>query len=123
MEEQLSRHDGPLYSLETFTPLDQFDVLGFTLQYEISFGNVLTMLDLGRIPLRSTERTLAHPLVIAGAPCAQNPEPLAPFVAVFVTGDGEPSFPLLCNPWLELKTDALSADRSTTPETARHQSQ
>jgi len=121
MEEQLRRHDAPLYSLETFTPLDQFDVLGFTLQYEISFGNVLTMLDLGRIPLRSIERTLAHPLVIAGGPCAQNPEPLAPFVDVFVTGDGEPSLPLVCDLWLELKADALSTGRSATGEPGRRE--
>lgn len=111
MEEQLRQTETPLYSLETFTPLDRFDVLGFTLQYEIAYGNLLTMLDLGRVPLRSAERTLAHPLVIAGGPCAQNPEPLAPFVDVFVTGDGEPSLPLICDLWLRLKTDALSLGR------------
>ena len=101
MEEQLRRAEAPLYSLETFTPLAEFDVLGFTLQYEISFGNVLTMLDLAGIPLRSTDRTLRHPLVIAGGPCAQNPEPLAPFVDLFVTGDGEPSLPAVCDLWRE----------------------
>jgi radical SAM family uncharacterized protein len=109
MEEQLLRTGVPLYSLETFTPLAKFDVLGFTLQYEIAFTNVLTMLSLGGIPLRSNERTLDHPLVIAGGPCAQNPEPLAPFVDVFITGDGEPSLPVICNLWLELKEAALSA--------------
>ncbi|MEX2559179.1 MAG: B12-binding domain-containing radical SAM protein, partial [Pirellulales bacterium] len=62
MEEQLRRHETPLYSLETFTPLAEFDVLGFTLQYEISYTNVLTMLDLGGVPLRSQQRTLEHPL-------------------------------------------------------------
>ena len=67
----------PLYSLETFTPLADFDVLGFTLQYELSFTNVLTMLDLGAFRCTHDERTLADPLVIAGGPCAQNPEPLA----------------------------------------------
>lgn len=107
MEAALRRHGTPLYSLENFTPLAEFDVLGFTLQYEIAYGNLLTMLDLGRIPLRNTERTLEHPLVIAGGPCAQNPEPLAPFVDLFVTGDGEPSLPLICDAWLELKQAAL----------------
>ncbi|HVW37120.1 MAG TPA: B12-binding domain-containing radical SAM protein, partial [Pirellulales bacterium] len=68
MEEQLRASGTPLYSLETFTPLDRFDVLGFTLQYEISDGNLLTMLDLGRIPLHSEARTLEQPLVIAGGP-------------------------------------------------------
>jgi radical SAM family uncharacterized protein len=105
MEEALRRHDLPLYSLETFTPLCDFDVLGFTLQYEICSSNILTMLDLGRIPLRSTERTMAHPLVIAGGPCAQNPEPIAPFIDLFVTGDGEPSLPVICREWLALRDE------------------
>ncbi len=103
MEAQLRAADVPLYSLETFTPLCDFDVLGFTLQYEICTSNLLLMLDLGRIPLRSTERTLNDPLVIAGGPCAQNPEPLAPFIDLFVTGDGEPSLPAICRRWLALK--------------------
>ena len=102
-EEQLRKHEVPLYSLETFTPLADFDVLGFSLQYEICYTNILTMLDLGGVPLRSVERTLAHPLVIAGGPCAQNPEPIAPFIDLFVTGDGEPALPLICDIWLELK--------------------
>jgi radical SAM family uncharacterized protein len=121
MEEQLRRHEAPLYSLESFTPLDRFDVLGFTLQYEISFGNVLTMLDLGRVPLASAERTLEHPLVIAGGPCAQNPEPLAPFIDVFVTGDGELSLPAICDTWLELKAAALSTGRRATGVAGRRQ--
>ncbi len=108
MEAALRRHGKPLYSLETFTPLVDFDVLGFTLQYEMSYVNILTMLDLGGIPLHSDERTLDHPLVIAGGPCAQNPEPIAPFIDVFVTGDGEPSLPLICELWRELKRDARS---------------
>ncbi|HEY6565190.1 MAG TPA: B12-binding domain-containing radical SAM protein, partial [Pirellulaceae bacterium] len=93
----------PLYSLETFTPLREFDVVGFSLQYEIGATNVLTMLDLGGIPLRSTDRRLDDPLIIAGGPCAQNPEPLAPFCDVFVTGDGEPSLPAICDLWLDLR--------------------
>jgi radical SAM family uncharacterized protein len=103
MEEQLRRYQLPLYSLETFTPLHEFDVLGFTLQYEICTSNLLTMLDLGGIPLHSADRTLAHPLVIAGGPCAQNPEPLAPFIDLFVTGDGEPALPRVCELWRELR--------------------
>jgi radical SAM family uncharacterized protein len=105
MEAQLRGHEVPLYSLETFTPLAEFDVLGFTLQYEISFTNVLTMLDLAKIPLHSVDRTMHHPLVIAGGPCGQNPEPLAPFVDLFVTGDGEPSLPAICDLWLKLKAE------------------
>jgi radical SAM family uncharacterized protein len=122
MEAQLREHGKPLYSLETFTPLSHFDVLGFTLQYEICTSNLLTMLDLGGIPLRNNDRTMEHPLVIAGGPCAQNPEPIAPFVDLFVTGDGEPSLPLICDEWLRLKG---SGDRSGesgigSPESARH---
>lgn len=106
MEAALRREGLPLYSLETFTPLGDFDVLGFSLQYEISYANILTMLDLAGIPLRSEDRTLEHPLVIAGGPCAQNPEPIAPFVDVFVTGDGEPSLPMICDKWLQVREGA-----------------
>lgn len=103
MEQQLREHDVPLYGLETFTPLVDFDVVGFTLQYELGYTNVLTMLDLGGIPLHSVDRGLEHPLVIAGGPCAQNPEPLAPFIDLFVTGDGEPSLQAICDLWLQLR--------------------
>lgn len=105
MEAELRAAGAPLYSLETFTPLVDFDVVGFSLQYEISYTNLLTMLDLGGIPHRAAERTLDHPLVIAGGPCGQNPEPLAPFVDLFVTGDGEPALPAVCDRWLALKRE------------------
>ncbi len=103
MEQELRKAGLALYSLETFTPLCEFDIVGFTLQYEIGATNLLTMLDLGRIPLHAETRTMTDPLVIAGGPCAQNPEPLADFVDVFVIGDGEPSLPRICDLWLELK--------------------
>jgi radical SAM family uncharacterized protein len=123
MEAQLREHGKPLYSLETFTPLSQFDILGFTLQYEICTSNLLTMLDLGGIPLHSTERTLEHPLVIAGGPCAQNPEPLAPFIDVFVTGDGEPSLPLLCDEWLRLKETVQGLGETDSGESRKQREQ
>ena len=106
MEEQLRQHQLPLYSLETFTPLSDFDIVGFSLQYEISSPNVLTMLDLGGIPIRANKRTMADPLILAGGPCAQNPESMAEFIDVFVTGDGEPALPLICDLWLELRNAA-----------------
>jgi radical SAM family uncharacterized protein len=93
----------PLYSLETFTPLHQFDLLGFSLQYEVCYTNILTMLDLGGVPLHSKDRTLDHPLVIAGGPGAQNPEVLAPFIDLFVIGDGEESLPWIMDRWMTLK--------------------
>jgi radical SAM family uncharacterized protein len=102
-EQLLRRHGLPLYSLETFTPLRDFDVIGFSLQYEICYTNVLTMLDLGGIPLHSKDRTLEHPLVIAGGPGAQNPEVLAPFIDLFVIGDGEESLPWIMERWMALK--------------------
>jgi radical SAM family uncharacterized protein len=102
--EKLLRERGlPLYSLETFTPLRQFDLIGFSLQYEVCYTNLLTMLDLGGVPLHGKDRTPDDPLVIAGGPGAQNPEVLAPFVDVFVIGDGEESLPWVMEKWMSLK--------------------
>ncbi len=103
MERLLREHQLPLYSLESFTPLSQFDVLGFTLQYELCYSNVLTILDLGGVPLVAEERTVEHPLVIAGGPSTANPEPMARFVDLFVIGDGEETLPEVCDRWLRLK--------------------
>ena len=100
-------HKLPLYGLENFTPLHQFDVVGFSLQYEVCYTNVLNMLDLGGIPHFSDERLVSDPLVIAGGPGAQNPELLAPFVDLFVIGDGEQSLPWVMNKWIELKEQAI----------------
>jgi len=103
MEQLLREHHLPLFSLESFTPLHAFDILGFTLQYDLCFTNVLTMLDLGGIPLVAVDRTREHPLVIAGGPCTANPEPMARFIDLFVVGDGEESLPEVCNLWAQLK--------------------
>ena len=87
----LMRAEGvPLFTLESRAPVRDFDLLGITLQYEMSFSNILEALDLAGIPLRSAERE-DGPFVICGGPCAFNPEPLAPFVDLFVLGDGEES--------------------------------
>jgi radical SAM family uncharacterized protein len=99
----LREHNLPLFSLETFTPLHEFDVLGFTQQYDLCYSNVLTMLDLGGIPLLAEDRTMQHPLVIAGGPCAVNPEPMARFIDLFVIGDGEEALPAVCDLWATLK--------------------
>ena len=86
---ELMRRDGiPLFSLESRTPIRDFDLLGITLQYEMSFTNILEALDLAGIPLRREDRK-AGPFVICGGPCAFNPEPLAPFVDLVALGDGE----------------------------------
>jgi radical SAM family uncharacterized protein len=106
----LREHGLPLYSLETFTPLDRFDVLGFSLQYEICYTNVLSMLDLGGIPLHADDRGPDDTLVIAGGPGAQNPELLAPYIDLFVLGDGEPSLPVVCDLWKSLQGEPLGRD-------------
>ncbi|WP_182868448.1 TIGR03960 family B12-binding radical SAM protein [Stieleria mannarensis] len=103
MEQLLRQHDIPLYTLETFTALSEFDVVGLSLQYEISSPNVLTMIDLGGIPLESVDRTMNDPLLVAGGPCCQNPEPMADYFDVMITGDGEPALPDVCDLWLEIK--------------------
>ena len=89
MEAKMRENGLPLYSLESFTPLDQFHIIGFTLQYELTYTNVLNMLNLAGIPLWRRERGEEHPLIIAGGPCTCNPEPLSDFIDAFLIGDGE----------------------------------
>jgi len=89
MQTRLRSARAPLCSLETATPLRDFDVVGFSLAYEMGFTNLLDMLELGGIPLLASERSAGDPLVVAGGSCACNPEPLADFVDLFVIGDGE----------------------------------
>ena len=89
MEYQLRSHNVPLTSLESRTPLSDFDIVGFSLQYELSYTNVLAMLDLGGIPFRAGERSQHDPIVIAGGPCVVNPAPMTPFFDAFVIGEGE----------------------------------
>jgi len=89
MEAEMRRHNIPLFSHETTTPLGEFDVIGFSLQYELTYTNILNMLDLAGIPLLASERTDKHPIIIAGGPCAFNPEPLAEFIDTFLIGEGE----------------------------------
>ena len=89
MERRMRKEDVPLWALESGDPLRRFDVIGFTLQYEMCYTNVLNMLDLAGLPVRAENRPETAPLVIAGGPCAYNPEPLAPFVDLFLIGEGE----------------------------------
>jgi radical SAM family uncharacterized protein/radical SAM-linked protein len=103
MEKELRAEREPLRSLETFRPLRDFDVVGFSLQFELSFSNVLLMLDTGGIPLRASERGESDPLVIAGGPNATHPEPMAAFIDAFVIGDGEEKTPELMLTWSALK--------------------
>lgn len=85
----LTDHGVRLQSLENKQPLADFDVIGFSLQYELSYTNILTMLSLGGIPLLSNERTEDHPIIIGGGPCTFNPEPVAEFFDLFFIGEAE----------------------------------
>jgi radical SAM family uncharacterized protein/radical SAM-linked protein len=104
-EQQLRLHHRPLFSLENKIPLYEFDILGFSLLYELNYTNVLTILDLGRVPLLSSERDLKYPLVIAGGPAVFNPEPIAPVFDLFLAGDGEEAFVEIIEKFLLLKQE------------------
>ncbi|MBQ6067828.1 MAG: TIGR03960 family B12-binding radical SAM protein [Clostridia bacterium] len=89
MEAQMRDNGIPLYALESGDPVAAFDIVGFTLQYELCYTNVLNMLDLAGLPVRSKDRKTLFPLVVGGGPCACNPEPMADFFDLFMLGDGE----------------------------------
>jgi len=100
----------PLTTLETKLPLGRLDVLGFSLAYELTYTNVLGILDLGGIPLRSSERSREHPIVIAGGPCAFNPEPLGSFIDAFVVGEAEFLIVEICRTVQEWKHSGSSRE-------------
>jgi radical SAM family uncharacterized protein/radical SAM-linked protein len=103
MEAELRTHGLPLVSLESQTPLAAFDVLGVSLQYELTFTNVLTMLDLGGVALRAAERADDAPLVLGGGPVATHPEPLARFFDAFFIGEAEELLPELALAWSAMR--------------------
>jgi len=105
MQARLRLREIPLCSLETCTPLSEFDVVGFSLQYEMGFTNLLDMLELGGIPLLCAERSPDDPIVVAGGPCAFNPEPLADYVDLFVLGEGEERIEDLADACIALKRE------------------
>lgn len=111
MEELLRLHHIPLFSLESYRALKEFDLIGFTLQYEMSFTNILNMLDLAQIPLRAENRNSQYPLIIGGGPCASNPEPLAPFFDAFLLGDGEVLIPKILDLVSSWKEKGSSIDK------------
>ena len=108
MESLMRKHKIPLFSLETYTPLREFDLVGFSLQYELSYTNVLNMLNLSEIPIMSSERCETDPLIIAGGPCAISPEAVADFIDIFLIGDGEESLPQLVELFKDMKRRKLS---------------
>jgi radical SAM family uncharacterized protein/radical SAM-linked protein len=107
MEARLRERAEPLRSLENWRALAEFDVVGFSLQFELTYTNVLQMLELGGIPLRSAERGERDPLVLAGGPSATHPEPLAAFLDAVVIGDGEEVAPRIMRSWAQGKRDGV----------------
>ena len=101
MKAEMERQNIPLYALESKDPLSEFDVVGFTLQYELSYTNILAMLQLGGIPLLASQRGEDAPFVVAGGPCVCNAEPLADFFDLFMLGEGEVQLPDVCDTILE----------------------
>lgn len=107
MQEQLRKHGLPLASLESVRPLRDFDVVGFSLQFELTYTNILLMLEMGGIPLRGQERGEDDPLVIAGGPVATHAEPMAPFFDAILVGDGEEAALEIARTWIETKKQGL----------------
>lgn len=95
MEAEMRKRGQPLYALESGDPVGEFDILGFTLQYEMNYTGVLNMLDLAGVPLYSRQRTSLSPLVVAGGPCVYNAEPVADFFDIIMIGEGEEMWPEL----------------------------
>ena len=107
MEDQMRGHGVPLYGLESGDPIQDFDIIAFSLGYELSYTNVLNMLDLAGIPLRSENRPENAPLVIAGGMCCFNPEPLSDFIDLFVVGDGEDVIGEIIEAYRKAKSEGL----------------
>ncbi len=100
--------DIPLYSLEYFQPIADADWLGFSMQYELQYANLINILNLGGIPFYSEERTDDHPIIIAGGPSMANPEPIAPFIDVILHGDGEETIVMFCTLLEKLNKEGAS---------------
>jgi radical SAM family uncharacterized protein/radical SAM-linked protein len=107
MQDELRARKVPLVSLESARPLSDFDVVGFSLQFELTYTNVLTMLDLGGVPLRACDRGESDPLIMAGGPTATHPEPLAAFLDAVVIGDGEQRATEIALLWTKLRGEGV----------------
>jgi radical SAM family uncharacterized protein/radical SAM-linked protein len=112
MESHLRSSGIPMMSLESHKPMDRFDIIGFSLLYELNYTNILTMLELAHIPFFTRQRDDSHPFVIAGGPCTCNPEPVADFFDAIVVGDGETVILEMSQAWLSWKASGKS-DKKT----------
>lgn len=110
MEEEMRANGLPLWGLESGDPIKDFDIIAFTLQYELCYTNVLNMLDLAGLPVRAADRKGLAPIVIGGGPCACNPEPMAPFFDLFSLGEGEEVNNEIIDLYLEYKKKGASKE-------------
>ncbi len=108
--ELLAKYNKPLYSLDNKKPMADFDFIGFALQYEMSYTTILKMLEMGNIPILSSERNFHHPIIIAGGPCAYNPNPISNFIDLFLIGDGEEVTIEIAEKYSELKKKNSTRD-------------
>ena len=116
MDHHLRSSGRRLFSLESRLPLDRFDIIGFSLLYELNYTNILTMLDLARIAFLSNQRDETDPLIIAGGPCTCNPEPVADFFDAIVLGDGEHVILEMTQAWLTWQAGGLGVEASLDGE-------
>ncbi len=119
MQEEMKKHDLSLVALESKDPLGAFDFVGFTLQYEMSYTNVLNMLDLAGIPLYAADRGEDAPLVIGGGPCSFNPEPIADFFDLFNIGEGENMLPAIVELYIRMRDEGRYSRAAFLHEAAR----
>lgn len=119
MEDKMREHHIPLWAHESGDPIADFDFIGFTLQYEMSYTNVLNMLDLAGLPLRAADRGEDAPLVIGGGPCSYNPEPVADFFDLFNIGEGEEMLPEIVRLYIKMKEDGSYTKAGFLREAAR----
>ncbi len=110
MDELLRSKNIPLFALESQDPVKDFDFLGFTIQYEMCYTNILQILDLSGIPLLTKDRTWEHPIVIGGGPCTYNPEPIADFFDIFYIGEGETRYRELFDLYKKAKAEGISRE-------------
>ena len=105
MEEEMRARSIPLFTHESGDSVGEFDMVAFTMQYELCYTTMLNMMDLAGIPIKRTERGEEHPVILAGGPCAYNPEPVSDFIDIFSIGEGEEALPELARLYVEMKED------------------
>ena len=119
MQKEMRENNIPLWALESGDPLNEFDIVAFTLQYELCYTNVLTMLDLAGLPLMAKDRNEDCPIIIGGGPCAYNAEPVADFFDIFSIGEGEEALPELSRLYIDMKDNGSYSRKAFLHEAAK----